>query len=579
MNNFWETAIKPILAAAKPEVVVEIGVYSGVNTRNILDFCGDETVLHAIDPAPIFDVGSLIKDYQERLVFHLDTSMNVIPRLPQFQVGIVDGDHNWYTVYNELRAILELHGGDARRFPLLLLHDIAWPYGRRDLYYDPQRIPDEFRNEYAQKGIRWGQSELADDGGLNSQLMNAVREGGARNGVLTAIEDFIEQSPIEFDFIRIPAYFGLGILVAEERKAESPALAEVLDEIAGTGGLSKIMESLEQIRAKANIQQQELIRERNALRQRQEAAASNFTGTVSRDRLPTLSIIVVVYNMRREARRTLYSLSRKYQKEIEDLNYEVIVVDNGSSEPLGKEFVREFGENFSYLYLEEAPASPARAINVGAQRARGEVLAIMIDGAHVLTPKILYYAMWAFQIHSNPIVAPRYWFTGPGQQGETVRDGYGPEEEDQLFEQIGWPSDGYRLFEIGEFIGPNHSWLSGFFESNCLFMRKDVFDAIGGANERFAFPGGGFLNLDLMREASEHEGVTLVTFLGEATFHQVHGGITTNVPPELREERVAMYRKQYREIRGREYQVPDQKVEYLGHRPNFERQRLAFKDT
>ena len=38
-----------------------------------------------------------------------------------------------------------------------------------------------------------------------------------------------------------------------------------------------------------------------------------------------LSVVVVFYNMRREADRTLHSLSRAYQQGIDDLDYEVIV--------------------------------------------------------------------------------------------------------------------------------------------------------------------------------------------------------------------------------------------------------------
>ena len=45
---------------------------------------------------------------------------------------------------------------------------------------------------------------------------------------------------------------------------------------------------------------------------------------------PELSVVVVVYNMRREAMRTLQSLSRQYQRDIDDVRYEVIVVENGS---------------------------------------------------------------------------------------------------------------------------------------------------------------------------------------------------------------------------------------------------------
>ena len=35
------------------------------------------------------------------------------------------------------------------------------------------------------------------------------------------------------------------------------------------------------------------------------------------------------------------------------------------------------------------------------------------------------------------------------------------------------------------------SWLNRIFESNCLFMRRDLAGEIGGMDERFDLPGGG----------------------------------------------------------------------------------------
>ena len=47
---------------------------------------------------------------------------------------------------------------------------------------------------------------------------------------------------------------------------------------------------------------------------------------------PALSVVVVVYDMAREAPRTLHSLSRRYQQGGAELDYEVIVVDDSSSD-------------------------------------------------------------------------------------------------------------------------------------------------------------------------------------------------------------------------------------------------------
>ena len=52
---------------------------------------------------------------------------------------MIDGDHNYFTVREELRLIGERAQGAA--LPLLLFHDVGWPHGRRDDYFDAGAIP------------------------------------------------------------------------------------------------------------------------------------------------------------------------------------------------------------------------------------------------------------------------------------------------------------------------------------------------------------------------------------------------------------------------------------------------------
>ena len=78
--------------------------------------------------------------------------------------ALIDGDHNWYTVYHELRLLHEVARAAGEPLPLLILHDVGWPYGRRDLYYGPEQIPEEFRQPYAQQGMLKGSSELLEAG-------------------------------------------------------------------------------------------------------------------------------------------------------------------------------------------------------------------------------------------------------------------------------------------------------------------------------------------------------------------------------------------------------------------------------
>jgi cephalosporin hydroxylase len=292
------------------------------------------------------------------------------------------------------------------------------------------------------------------------------------------------------------------------------------------------------------------------------------TRDVIRDSQPTaikdLAVVAVFYNMRREAARTLHSLTRSYQREIDDLDYEVIVVENGSKsdQRLGEEFVRSFGREFRYLDLgAEATPSPAGAINRGIAATAAPTVALMIDGAHVLTPGVLRFGMQGLSAYAPAIATVKHWYVGPGQQPEAVAGGYDTEFEDRLFAEIDWPTDGYRLFEIGYFIG-DRDWFDGDWESNCIFVPRTLLEQAGGMDESFSAPGGGFVNLDFFERMVGAPGVSLVTLLGEGSFHQVHGGTTTNLsePNEL----IRSYDDEYEELRGRRFQVPAQRAHYIG---------------
>ncbi|PLW81647.1 hypothetical protein CWI75_14350 [Kineobactrum sediminis] len=283
-----------------------------------------------------------------------------------------------------------------------------------------------------------------------------------------------------------------------------------------------------------------------------------------------LSVIVIAYNMQREIPRTLQSLTANYQQGIAEEDYEVLVIDNKSPDPVDREMVESFGPNFRYFYLEEGKPSPAFALNFASVQARGDILCFMIDGAHILTPGVLSLAMSAFRAFGQCVVLTRYFYLGPGSQNETILEGYSKREEDRLLASIDWPRDGYRLFEIGAALQgrqPKITWLSKMFETNCLFLAKEDFNTMGRADERFDFPGGGFLNIDLYAEAAKIEGITPVQLVGEGSFHQLHGGITTNVTPEDRDAKVERYHDQYRVIRGADSTVTDKNIHYLGHVP------------
>jgi Methyltransferase domain len=199
--------ILPCLDAVGARSVAEVGAFAGDLTRVLAEWAaGSGAQVMAIDPAPQEGLLRLEREYPE-LELIRETSLQALPRIPLPEVLVIDGDHNYFTVSEELRLIGErARGADL---PLLLFHDVCWPHGRRDDYFAAELIPEQDRHPVAggTGGIFPGEPGIA-PGGL-PYPRSAAREGGPRNGVLTAAEDFVAGR----DGVRlvvVPAFFGFG---------------------------------------------------------------------------------------------------------------------------------------------------------------------------------------------------------------------------------------------------------------------------------------------------------------------------------------------------------------------------------
>ena len=279
---------------------------------------------------------------------------------------------------------------------------------------------------------------------------------------------------------------------------------------------------------------------------------------------PTLSVVVAFHDMRREAPRTLHTLSPAYQRGVAADEYEVIAVDVGSEPPLDEALVRAQGDHFRLLRFPRAP-SPAAAINAAVRESRGAAVMACIDGARMLTPGILRLALAALRGYADPLVATLSWHLGPKVQNESMLEGYDQTSEDRLLESVDWRGDGYSLFRVGCLSQSSRGgWLGPLAESNCVAMRRAAWERLAGYDERFTSPGGGLVNPDLYRRACDLLGPPVV-LLGEGTFHQFHGGVATNVPRAHRPVRPMM--EEYVMIRGEPFVGPALKPTLLGGLP------------
>lgn len=268
MFRFWNRYIHPVIEVVRPSRIMEIGADSGWNTRHILTWCRTHGA-HAdiIDPAPRPGLHEVLAEYDAEYSYHPRKSVDVIEQLTTPDVVLVDGDHNWATVFTELNLLFSRAADTGAMPPVVFSHDVAWPYARRDMYYNPEDLDSTQRHPYAYRGMLPGVSELTEEG-MNGVLANAMHEGGPRNGVLTAIEDFIASSGEVFDFFKLPFFNGLGILVPAPRRSE--ALRAVVDGFFTTESLLRACMAIEEdaMRLRAVLTQTEarLTRRTDALK-------------------------------------------------------------------------------------------------------------------------------------------------------------------------------------------------------------------------------------------------------------------------------------------------------------------------
>jgi methyltransferase family protein len=177
------------LDAIAAHSVAEVGAYAGALTSELLDWAaGTGARVVAIDPTPHPRLVEL-SERRPDLELIRETSHEALRHLELPDAIIIDGDHNYYTVSEELRLIgARVRGADI---PLLMFHDVGWPHGRRDACWDPDQVPEEQRQPALQRAFIFpGEPGVVGRG--MPMYSTAKREGGPRNGVLTAIEDFLD---------------------------------------------------------------------------------------------------------------------------------------------------------------------------------------------------------------------------------------------------------------------------------------------------------------------------------------------------------------------------------------------------
>ncbi|MHA7820954.1 MAG: class I SAM-dependent methyltransferase [Erythrobacter sp.] len=213
----FSSLILPCLDEAQVRDIAEIGSEFGGMSKVLAERAGKNGgTLTCIDPEP----AAGFTDWAQGVgcVRHVaEPSLEALKTGEAVDAWFVDGDHNYFTVLHELEAIDAIQR-DADRPLLAFLHDVSWPCARRDFYYAPDRVPRGWRHPYSyDHGVTLGMDDVVEGRGMRGmgQFAVALEAGGPKNGVLTAVEDFLKVADTEerpLYYVHVPAVFGLGIV-------------------------------------------------------------------------------------------------------------------------------------------------------------------------------------------------------------------------------------------------------------------------------------------------------------------------------------------------------------------------------
>jgi hypothetical protein len=221
----------------------------------------------------MFDVARWSSRYGSYFTFFEARSLDLLQDIGPVDAVLIDGDHNWYTVYHELCLIEDISSAHRCQLPFVLLHGSGWPYDRRVAVHVAAAIPPDHRKPFCRMGMKPEVSELQSAGGLNRKLDDAAYESGPQNGVLTAVEDFIRTREVKIRRVQIPGFHGLSILASLASEKKDPIL-RMLD--AGPEGEMRpqLVASLERDRVEAEIRQAALV---DQIEQEQSSAVQRLS--------------------------------------------------------------------------------------------------------------------------------------------------------------------------------------------------------------------------------------------------------------------------------------------------------------
>lgn len=371
----FKKVISHILKTIDAKRIVQIGASMGKHTEELLHWVeAQQGELDCIDTYFWDDKIENIIATSSCSRLYLDNSLDVLPTLPAADAYIIDGDHNYYTVLNELKMAWELNSKAKKPF-IAFVRGVSWPFEKRDAYYNPSAIPSQFLKPHTwMRGILPENEDTVPEGLLLNFCAVATTEGGPHNGVLPAFWDFIKACHGEVKGTLIPAFLGLGVIYSQ--KAEWSSEIEKFLQSYNHELINQQEEYRLKLLTEFSVSQQQLIKKE---RQKQNATFdedSFFTnmweGKGKKKGLGLVSVVIPTFNRPKLVSEAIKSVCAQTYQDLEIL----VVNDAGKN-------IEDLIDNFKdkrIRYIEhETNQGLSSARNTGLKHAQGKYIAYLDD--------------------------------------------------------------------------------------------------------------------------------------------------------------------------------------------------------
>lgn len=373
----FQSIIMQTLKLISAKKIVEIGVGRGILTEKLLYLAESQNGhLTCIDLYSWDEekVDQLIQS-SSNATFFKDLSLNVLPTLKAADAYIINGDHNYFTVLNELKQTWKLCQDAGKDF-FAIVHGTCWPFARRDAYNNPGMLPQDAVHPHTWKeGVVPEYDATLPDGYRIETFAFASHEGGEHNGVLTAVWDFVEDKKGVLQTVNIPAFFGLQFIYSKETSWANK-LTEILkaykdhditvhledshNEILQAMALFQFERDIE------NLRHQNQHFDIDAFYKRMTNASGKLEG------LGVVSIIIPTFNRPKLLKEAIKSaLAQTYQ------DIEILVVNDAGQDV--KEIISSFKDSRIVLIEHQENQGLSSARNSGLRKAKGKYIAYLDD--------------------------------------------------------------------------------------------------------------------------------------------------------------------------------------------------------